>query len=75
MLEAIRDKILAKLFQDSFKQIEKINWMSNVLKISFRGLMTNKKIWNSFIDSVIGVLEDAIDEAKGARSWADEEEE
>ena len=74
ILEKIRNGVMSKLFTDGFKQIEKTNWMTGVLDMCymktplFKG---NKKLWNTFIDSVKGILKDAMDEADNCRGWAD----
>jgi hypothetical protein len=69
MINWIRDKLIAKLLEDSFKQIEKANWMTSVLKICYKQKVL-KSVWSNFITSAVGLLEDAIDEAKQARSWS-----
>ena len=68
MFNKLRDWLVAKLLQDSFKQIEKINWMTKALDICYKQ-PTIKDIWQKFLDSVEGLLQDAIDEVKTARKW------
>ncbi|MES0334827.1 MAG: hypothetical protein SFH39_00495 [Candidatus Magnetobacterium sp. LHC-1] len=68
MFNWIRDNIIAKLLKDSFKQIEKINWMTKALEICFKQKIF-KDMWSQFLDSVDGLLDDAKEEVKSARTW------
>ena len=67
MWEAIRNRLVAKLFKDSFKQIEKINWCTKALEILFKQIPNS--LWSHFIDGVVELLKDAIGEAEIARKW------
>lgn len=68
MFQKIRDWLIAKTLVDGFKQIEKINWCTKALEICYKQKQL-KDNWSKFIDGVIGLLEDAIDEAKRAKEW------
>ena len=72
MLETIRNKILAKLFEDGFKKIERLDWMTSVLKVCFKNKLL-KATWNSFLNSVESMIEDAKDEIRMARTWTNSE--
>lgn len=70
MIKNIAYNILAKLFQDGFKHIEKIDWMTKVLEICHKNTHL-VAIWPKFLDAVDSMLDDAKDEIKQAREWLD----
>ena len=67
MINKIRDWLLSKLFLDGFKEIEKTNFATKALYLCKKQVPMT--IWSQFCDSVIGLLEDAIDEVKQAKKW------
>ena len=68
MINSLRNWLLAKLFTDGFKEIEKTNWITKALEICYKNAML-KGVWVQFVDSVIGILKDAIGEAEDAKGW------
>jgi len=68
MMDLIKDWILKRFLISSFKQIEKQNFATGALQLCFK-VEAIRRVWGTFIDSVISVFEDAIDEAKSAKSW------
>lgn len=68
MMEKIRNWVISKIFIDGFKHIEKQNFMLKALDACYKRKEL-KTVWGAFTDSVIGLLEDAIDETKQAKKW------
>ena len=69
MLEKILIRILPKIWEASFKKLEKLNIITRALEQCFKNKLL-RATWNSFLNSVTSWLEDAINEVNQARSWS-----
>ena len=62
---------LSWIFKDGFKNLEKQNYVTKALEALYKQKVL-KDTWPQFCGGVIGILEDAIDEAKTAKGWTHE---
>ena len=68
MIEMIKSWVLSQVFIRGFKQIEKQNFLDTAMAKCYTVPEINK-CWETFTDSVISLLEDAIGEVKAAKKW------
>ena len=68
MFRKIAYKVMARVFERGFKHIEKMDWMTKTLEVAFKNKFLNAT-WGSFLNNVVMMLEDAIEEVQQARSW------
>jgi hypothetical protein len=69
MVSLIKDWVLAKVFIYGFGQLERQDLVTKALERCYT-VPQLKRVWGAFTDSVISLLEDAVGEAKKAKSWS-----
>ena len=67
-MSKIQDWIISKIFIDGFKHIEKQNFMLKALEACYKKKEI-KSVWQAFLNSVDGLLQDARDEVQMSREW------